>query len=205
MLVQWSGSLRAVLRENNVSSYFSLASLVGLPEVYGLGPVEGLRGELTLLNSVCFLSTVEEGRVVVRQGLEGGACFFVYAQVKSWREVSLPEDVTSDASLERFLSSFEGPMPFLLQGRARVLHAHVIYKTNDAPHNPAEHDRAKVHAVYEEQEIECIGFYSRQHREVFTPPHRDIHIHFVSRDKTLSGHVDRLEFSPSSLKLYLPA
>jgi acetolactate decarboxylase len=205
MSVQWFGSLRAVLRENQLTSHFSLASLQGGADLYGLGPIKGLRGEITLLRSACFLSTVEEGHIIVNQRLEGGACFFVYAQVERWREVPLPQEVTSDTSLEQFLSAFVGPLPFLLKGRARKLHAHVINKINDAPHNPEEHDRAKVHAVYEEQDLECIGFYSKQHREVFTPPHRDIHLHFVSQDKTRSGHVDRLEFSPSSLTLHLPA
>ena len=124
--------------------------------------------------------------------------------MKAWRAVALPEHVTTDVLLEQFLSTFAGPLTFLLQGQARLLQSHVIYKTNDAPHNPEEHERAKVRASYYEQEIECIGFYSKVHREVFTPPHRDIHIHFVSQDRTLSGHVDRLEFSPSLLTLYLP-
>ena len=73
MSLQWFGSLRAVLRESNLNSHFALASLRGVSDLYGLGPVEGLQGEITLLNSACFLSTVEHGRIIVEQRMEGPA------------------------------------------------------------------------------------------------------------------------------------
>ena len=43
-----------------------------------------------------------------------------------------------------------------------------------------------------------IGFYSTEHRGIFTHADSSVHVHFVSADGRDSGHVESFEFAPGA-------
>jgi acetolactate decarboxylase len=204
-IIRWTGALQNVLERGDLSSHFELSTLAGLPHMYGLGPVEQLAGEVTILDSVPSIAQVINNQIVTSVGLEGGACFFVYAQVPRWRLVTLPMLVRTDVELEAVLPTLggAGPFPFLLRTTPSLLRFHVINKTNKLPHDLAQHEKAKVKAELSPQKIEALGFYSEAHRGVFIPRTRNLHIHFVTESKDMSGHVDEMVFGAET-QLYVP-
>ena len=52
------------------------------------------------------------------------------------------------------------------------------------------HEKSKIHATIAGQRVRLIGFFSTRHRGVFTPSTSDVHVHFVTEDGRLSGHVE---------------
>lgn len=63
---------------------------------------------------------------------------------------------------------------------------------------------AWVVRVVNEQPAELLGFYSREHKGVFTHHDSYTHIHLLSNDKIHLGHLDTLLLSEHSNLLYLP-
>jgi acetolactate decarboxylase len=209
--VQWQGAQKDVLG-GDTHGHVDLEQLSELDSLYGLGPLEKVSGEVTILDSKPFVARVQEdGSLEVENSFNNRACFLVYSQVPRWQRISLPEDIIDEKTLERELPALvaeygidpDAPFPFLLKGQPDRVVFHVLNKTDQETHTPELHEKAKVKYVVEDTGIEVIGFHSHNHRGIFTPGNSSIHLHLKSEDESLSGHVDTLTF-PQGLALYLP-
>jgi acetolactate decarboxylase len=208
--VRWAGAQKNVM-SGDLTAHITLKSLEDLPHLYAVGPLEELKGEITILDSQTSISKVAPTGVTVETGFEHSACFLAYAQVEAWREVLLPATVGTEKDLEHYLPEVaatvgidpDRPLPFLLRGAIQRIELHILNKTDGLPHNPALHNMAKVHYTIEGGEAELIGFYSSSHQGVFTPGESVLHIHARVADGALSGHVEGVTLTDTT-RLYLP-
>jgi acetolactate decarboxylase len=207
--VAWAGAQRDVLA-GDLRVAITLGELRALEHLYALGPLEGLRGEISVFDGVPVVARVREGTVVTDADRDAGACFLVYAAVARWRFAPMPGPLASaDVAAEvgrraAALGAGGAPCAFLLRGIATELVYHVLDKRDGDGHSPERHARAKVHFALREREVEVLGFHSAAHRGIFTPGDSDLHMHFRTRDGGASGHVERLTLAPGSA-LGLPA
>jgi len=211
VLVCWQGAQRDMLR-GDISGVVNLERLAHQECLYGLGPLEEAMGEVTILDSTPYIARVAaDGSLSVQNSFGNWACFLVYAKVPCWLKIELPERVVSERSLEAILPELaerhglepERPFPFLLRGRPESVVIHVLNKEDLEPHTAEEHEKAKVRFTLEQTEIEAIGFYSRNHRGIFTPSDSSIHMHLATADGSVSGHVETISF-PQGIELFLP-
>ena len=100
--VRWAGALRAVLA-GDVASHVSLERLAGLAHLYAVGPVAGLRGEITVVDGRPYVSQVEDGRIVVDPTFRHEAAFLVWAQIARWYDLDIPDTMLDDRGLEDFV------------------------------------------------------------------------------------------------------
>ena len=208
--VRWSGAQKNVMA-GDLTAHITLKTLEGLPHLYAVGPVEDLKGEITILDSQTSISKVTPTGVIVETGFGHSACFLAYSQVEYWSEVPLLETVRTEKDLERYIPEVartvgidsDHPLPFLLSGGVRRIELHILNKTDGLPHNPALHNKAKVHFTIEGGEADLIGFYSSSHKGVFTPGESALHIHARIGNGALSGHVEEVLLTDAT-RLYLP-
>lgn len=209
--VAWIGAQRDVLA-GDLRATVTLVELKRFEHLYGLGPLEGLRGEISVFDGVPLIARVIDDKIVVDTDSGAGACFLVYADVVSWRWTTVRSSLLSsdEESLvgrlgeERDLASGAAPLAFLLRGVATTLVFHVLDKRDGLPHSPARHEQAKVRRTIRQRDVEVIGFHSTAHRGIFTPADSNVHMHFRTTDGHASGHVERVELAPGSA-LGLPA
>ena len=90
------------------------------------------------------------------------------------------------------------PFPFLLQCHMAQATFHILCNQSDGEYNPHLHEKAKVRLPIADKSVEIVGFYSRQHRGVFTPRDSDFHMHVRTLDNQLSGHLESFSFSPGN-------
>jgi acetolactate decarboxylase len=195
--------------------------------VWAVGPTEGLRGELTVVDGTAFVASLAHGRVRVVQDRSAAAPFLVWAEVARWHTMALPGTIADQRQLEAHLGMLaaqhgldpDGPFPFLLTGAARHVEWHVLggpapgpahgagagHGARRGPGHGAGHGAGQVdeRRTLRRRAMTLVGFYSRRHEDVFTHAGEYSHIHFVSDDHALSGHVDALEPGPG-LTLHLP-
>ena len=63
-----------------------LDSLKGIAGLYGVGPIEGLAGELLIADGECFQSrVVSDSEMKVTASFDAKAPFFVYCVVNEWK------------------------------------------------------------------------------------------------------------------------
>ena len=136
----------------------------------------------------------------------------MWAQVASWSErplASAPagldqvEDEVVSLARERGLD-LGRPFPFRIRGLAAAATLHVLDKRDGLPHNSVRHDQAKVRQALEGTAVELVGFYSRQHRGVFTPRDSNVHVHLRTEGGQVSGHLEDIRLEPGA-RVAVPA
>lgn len=208
--VRWSGVLKDVMMKGDLRGTIGLEALGKLPHVYGVGALEGLHGEVTMVDSAASLARVRAGKVVVEKTARGKACVLVYAQVQQWKDMPVPKSIKSLDQLESFLVAtakkqgvnVNRPFPFLVKGKVTKANYHVLHNPGTLKDPQDLHDKAQVKFTFKGA-VELIGFYSDQHLGIFTCG-GNLHVHLRSRDGKISGHLDEVELG-SEMRLYLPA
>jgi acetolactate decarboxylase len=207
------GAQRETIMNGKLAAALDLRTLADRSHLYGLGPLEQLRGEATIADSRPALARVgPDGMVKVTQSFNAGVPFFVWAKVPRWIEIPFPTEIGSFEDLEQFIPraaeaaglDAEKPLPFLVNGRQDLIEFHVLNRIGDAPHNMEMHEKIKVKFELSEAEATIVGFHSTRHRGVFTPGDSNIHIHFQTPDNSQSGHIEKLNIGAGA-RLCLPA
>jgi acetolactate decarboxylase len=206
------GAQRETIMNGKLAAALDLKTLAGRPHLYGLGPIEELRGEVTIADTRPALARVaSDGTVNVTRSFNAGVPFFVWAEVPHWVEMPIPAEVHSFKDLERFVPQAAEaagldtakPLPFLVNGREDLIEFHILNRIGDPPHNMEEHKKIQIKFELAQVEATIVGFHSTRHRGIFTPGDSNIHIHFQTPDNGSSGHIQKLEIG-SAATLRLP-
>lgn len=173
--------------------------------MYAVGPLNGLTGEITVIDGDIFISQVdEEGKIVIKNTFAVSAPFLVYATMPSKVEYKIPDSVSDLHSLEKYLAEVyrsrnETPFPFEIHCNANAATIHIVNLSLDVSDHGSAHDKIQFHI--ENKAVVVIGFYSAQHKGIFTHHDSNMHLHLITQDKTMMGHVDDLRFSNAVITL----
>lgn len=211
-LVSWVGEMHQTIMEGKVAAQIHIAPLLIRPGLNAVGPVEGLAGEITVIDGTVNIGVSNGQETRSSRPLDAGAPFLVWANVSAWKRQALPPEITTLDALEERLPALlrnagfdaASPIPFRVEGTARTLKYHVLQPVSGLPPGRESHDRAQVHAELTATLVNLVGFYSTSHRGIFTPGSSDVHVHFVTADGSRSGHVESFDLQPGAM-LLLPA
>ncbi len=208
-----AGSRLSIIHEGDLSSTIQLDSLLRYKNLYALGPLVGLKGEVTIYNGKASFATVVDDQPQIDTNLIGKeAIFLAYANIPAWTEKTIENRLSSQAQIEAMVKkeanakgrSTAQPFVFRLEGKVDSLHYHIIYKTSSTQHNKAEHQKAKRRFTLSNTYVKIVGFWADAAGEgVYTHPGKRIHLHFITADHQFSGHIDTISLSARA-KLFLP-
>lgn len=176
--------------------------------LYGLGPLENLAGEITIIDGVSYVSTIDdEQQTKVDINNNVGAPFFVYSISKDFESLKLPKDVVDLKTLDSYLQEYHDTNTdflFKLEGAIESTKIHVQnLEPNAKVSSPKEAHAGQVNIELNSIYAELIGFYSNSAHGVFTHHDTNIHTHLITKDKKYMGHCDELKFKPNQVKLYI--
>jgi len=206
-VVNISGSLHSIMMKNETQATFDLRDLDGQPNVYALGAVEGLKGEILVMDSQPFVTSVDEDTFSLTNSFDAKATLLVSTTVKEWHSYTLAESMGSKelASFAKKMAEenqVEEPFPFLVKGKAQQVKWHIVNGgsgRSNASHS--DHAAAGFSSELTDSEVEVLGFYSTAHQGVFTHRGQNSHMHF--KGGSSMGHVDDLIIDKGSL-LFIP-
>lgn len=209
-MVTPTGAMRNTMFNGQLSALIALDS-VAVPGTYGIGPVEHLRGELLLLDGHCYVSTAtSDNTMKVMERTDAGAPFFVQQRVMKWTTVDLPDSVTDLGTLDTFLTNTYGalkmPFAFKLVGIIEQVDVHLVDvppgTTVNGPDDAHAHNK---HYSITDRAVDALGFFSTQHKAVFTHHDTNIHVHAITTDRSWMGHVELMRFDPRTVVLTIAA
>ena len=197
--VNHSGELRTIM-SGNIQSTINLDSLSDKKNLYALGALENLKGEIQIFNSEPSNSFVTDSNLIIGDSYNLKAALLVYAEVKQWEEYKIENNFTKDDVEKAIFETakangihIDSPFPFLLKGTVTTLDWHVInWKEGDTIHNHNKHKESGLNGSLQNREVEIIGFYSTKHKAVFTHHSTNMHMHFKTDDNKIAGHIDDL-------------
>lgn len=210
--VENSGAMREMFATGNIEGKIEIEKITPQKNLYAVGPLANLSGEIMIWNGVPLISFMKDNKVVVEKNPKATAVFFVWGNVAKWQEISIPQTIKTYDELEKFiaeaaeksdLNSAE-PFPFQLKGTFSRVDWHVNnYNPDGTKLTHEKHDLMKYKGIAENAKLEMIGFYSPKHQGVFTHHTRTSHVHAADKKRTFIGHVDDLQLN-GNVKLLLP-
>jgi acetolactate decarboxylase len=208
--LSYLGSQRQTIMTGDRGAHFDLRTLKGRPHLYGIGPIEGLTGEVTIVDSRPSLARVGADQAVnVTESYEAGVPFFVWAEVPAWQAQEIPDVVRTYAELEKIVgeagarAGLTQAFPFVMTGRPELIDFHIVNATPATPPGMEAHQKIQIPFEVHRRDVTLVGFWSSQHQGVFTPMGTNIHAHFQTPDNKVSGHVQGLELT-RGMMLSLP-
>jgi acetolactate decarboxylase len=130
-IVQWVGAIKNVMWKGQLFGTIDLDTISDKQHLYGLGPVEYLTGELSIVDGKSYKSTViSDTTMKVEETYKAKAPFFVYANVNSWQEKNFPDSVQTIQQLESYLDQVtktaKRPFAFKLTGTVESATIHIV-------------------------------------------------------------------------------
>lgn len=185
-----------------------LSDLKQRQHLYALGPLDGLKGEILIWDSVPLQSRIQNGTIQTKESWDESASFLVWSSVPKWRKIKVPPAVTSVDVLESWLGSMSKNQPpnypFLLKGKFARLNWHLVNAESDGKiMTPDKHRKAKVFSQTENAHPEILGFWYPSAQGVFIPQGRRTHLHF-RLGKKLVAHLDDFLLNDEGASLYVP-
>ena len=202
------GAMKNVMWKGELGSSINLDTISDKNGLYGLGPVSYLTGELLINNGESYVSKVtSDSSMTVEKTYKTSAPFFVYRNVTEWDVIELPPDVKRMKDLEKFIDNktaeFKRPFAFKLIGQVSTAVIHIQNLPEGTKvSSPAEAHQGQTTYKIQNEGAEIIGFFSTEHKGVFTHHDSFFHMHLITEDENKMGHVDELEIE--KMKLYLP-
>jgi acetolactate decarboxylase len=208
--LKFVGNQRETMMMGKRASLLDLRSLSGRPHLYGIGPMEWLSGEITIADGHSFVTRVNANRQLdVRESYDVGTPFFVWAEVSNWDTMPVPTNVQSLMQLETFVGEagkqkgLTRAFPFVIRGPAEAVEFHVGNSTPETPPGVEAALHTAVSFTLRQQAATYVGFWSNQHRGIFTHADHDAHVHVLAVDNKLSGHVDAFK-AGTGMQISLP-
>ncbi|MCX2839631.1 acetolactate decarboxylase [Salinimicrobium sp. MT39] len=202
------GAMRNVMLKGDLQDRLSLDTIANKTGLYGLGPLSHLQGELLINDGKNYISRVTtNGSLEVKKSYDASAPFFVYSNVDKWEEIVLPDSIATIQDVEKYIgertSKISSPFAFKLKGTVAHAKIHVLNLPEGAKvSSPAEAHENQVDYDIKNEKAEIIGFYSTEHKGVFTHHDSNTHMHLITADELKMGHLDELQIE--NMSLYLP-
>jgi acetolactate decarboxylase len=203
------GAMKNVMHKGELFGTISLDTIQNKKGLYGLGPIEYLTGELFIIDGVTYKSTVvNDSTMKVEQTENVKAPFFVYTNVEEWVEVKIPATIGNLQELEHFLDRKTRdsirPFAFRLEGQIEAATIHVVNLPKGTKvSSPEEAHQGLVPFELSKEFVEIVGFFSTEHKAIFTHHDTFMHLHLITKDKSQMGHLEELIFQGKKMKLYI--
>ena len=108
--------------------------------------------------------------------------------------------------LDQITKSAKRPFAFKLTGTVETANIHnVNLPKGSKVSSPDDAHQGQISYSIENREVEIVGFFSTEHKAVFTHHDTFLHIHLMTIDKLKMGHLAKVLFKKGTMKLYLPA
>lgn len=206
--VEVTGAMKNVMWNGELESSISFDTLEK-DNLYGLGPLSFLQGEILVNDGKVYVSRViSDAEMSIEVNTEVGAPFFVHAYVNNWSEVELPDSIKTINEIEEYLNQeskmFSCPFPFKLSGKVKKASIHIQnLPPGSKVSSPVEAHVGQTNYDLQDEEVQIIGFYSTEHKGIFTHHDSNIHMHLITSDEKKMGHLDDVLID--QMKLYLPS
>jgi acetolactate decarboxylase len=206
--IKVSGAMRNVMWKGELAGTIYLDTIANKNGLYGLGPLSFLTGELLINDGKSYVSAAAtDSTMSVEKSFDVTAPFFVYGNVTEWDTLELSPEINNIESLEGFLdrhtTNFKRPFVYKLSGQTSKATIHIQnLPEGTVVSSPTEAHQGQISYHLTNEQVEIVGFFSTEHKGVFTHHDSFLHMHLITADESKMGHLDNLEIK--KMKLYLP-
>lgn len=209
------GSMHEALAKGESEARVLLADLSGREHFYAVGALEGLEGEITMLDSAVFATTfAPEGGLEPLDPSKHAATLLVGQSVPHWSGLTLDADVPPEQFDEKVRKTAAGqgvdvsePFMFVIVGAFNDVRLHVIHGACPVHARMMKLELTEEKRPYESEVARVqgtvVGIYAADAVGKLTHPATSTHPHLVFVDaetgKTVTGHLERVGIAAGSI------
>lgn len=204
------GEMKNVMWKGQLYGSIDLDTITNKTNLFALGPVENLSGEIVIIDGKSYKSTVaSDSTMIVEETYHIKAPFFGYANISKWTEQTLPYSIETIQQFETYLDKVtkNAPRPFMfkLTGIIDQATIHIVNLPKGSKvSSPDEAHKGQVNYELNNEQSVLIGFFSTEHKSIFTHHDTYVHMHLMTTDLQKMGHLDEVLFKKGTMKLFLP-
>ena len=195
--VMWKGDLKGKIATDSLNN----------KKTYGIGPIEFLKGEIVVFEGQTFVSKVIDS--VSHQTIKipsVRAPFFVYSTNSDLKVIEFNRENFTLKELEEYINSvykdYDQPLLLRIDGSFDNIKLHSVnLPEGKKVSSPDEAHQGLTQYDFKNISGSLIGFFSRNHKAVFTHHDSFFHAHFISDDRKVLGHIDETDFNSSKVTL----
>jgi acetolactate decarboxylase len=208
--VRLVGEMKNIMWKGQLQGNIYLDSIANKNLLNGLGPLDSLSGEILILDGKSYTSRVlTDSTMEVKENFGARAPFFAYAPIAAWNTEDLPDSVQTLNQLERFLiersQATQKPFLFKVSGIIEDATIHVVNLPRGTKvSSPEKAHLGRTFYSLKNEAVDLVGFYSKNHKTIFTHHDTFLHIHLINSKRDRMGHLDEVRFKKQSIKLHLP-
>lgn len=199
-MVNSIGELRQIMHQGKFQARISLDTLMKT-NIYGLGAMDSLSGELLILNGNVLQSFVQLDSLIVLNDANASATLLVYANVATWDTLNLSSTTDLEFELEK-VRDLSIPFPFMLIGKPLIDYHVINFDSENGDFS--KHKDGAFKGSLENEEVTILGFYSTNAKGIYTHHDSNMHLHVINDDQSVMGHVDAISLAGGAHKLLIP-
>jgi acetolactate decarboxylase len=205
MEVKVSGALMEIMHQGKIGATIQLDTL-NATNLYGLGALDSLKGEVMVLNEQSFVSTVKNDSLLMSQSISIKASLFVYSYVSTWDTLNIYsfDDMATLVMAQIKERNQQEPLPFILIGSPALVKYHVINFDPEVS-DISNHKEGAYIGELDNEPITLLGFYATAAQGIYTHHDSNVHMHMMNETNSVMGHVDTLESGNEMIYLLLPS
>jgi acetolactate decarboxylase len=208
------GTLREALRDGQDQARVAVAD-VARKNVYAIGALEGLRGEITVVDGEVWISEGHVENPVTTRGTatSANATVLFAAEVREWREFVV-EKTVDPSELDAYIArqaqaaglDTTKPFPFVVEGGLQHLQMHVI--AGECPIRARVLGQETTSPAYQfhSQSLDgrLVGVYATDSSGILCHMGTTTHVHaLLERDGGMTGHAETVGLAAGAV-LKLP-
>jgi acetolactate decarboxylase len=203
-----AGAMKNVMWKGELGASIDLDTISNKKGLYGIGPESYLTGEILINNGNSYVSKVtSDSTMTVEKTFDVSAPFLVYANVREWNEIELASNIKTIKDIENIVNEkttdSKRPFAFKLIGKISNAKIHIQnLPKGTIVSSPKDAHQGQTNYELKDEEVTIIGFFSTEHKGIFTHHDSNIHLHLITKDESKMGHLDELDIEKMSL--YLP-
>ena len=208
--VKFAGEFRKIMLDADLSTKIRLDT-IPKENLFAIGVVDSLQGEICIINGKALVSSIKDTYIKTDTSMNHGASMLVYAYVKKWKVITVEQDVDGLEELEflvKRLASENGidvtkPFPFMAKTWIKNMSCQVINWQSGVIHTLDTHNQFAHELWHSASIIMLAGFYSENHKGIYTSFNSKINVHAITTDPMTAGHLKTIE-TFGKITIYLP-
>ena len=141
-----AGSRRAMFETGDLGATIDLERLDDVDRLFAIGPIEGLKGEISVVDGRASIATIDSGRPVFSSTRSASAIFLVYGAANAFQAVDVPVRLEGLGAVEAFIHGaareagldLKPPFPFRIETAPERLVYHIIFRDEDGADTDAQ-------------------------------------------------------------------
>lgn len=198
------GAMRDIMHKGDISTKVKIDTLDQV-NLYGLGAVAQMQGEITVINGRTFVSKVDDSLAIQGSSENVKAALFVLSQIDQWDTLK----VEGGDDLELLIASTLKerstviPTPFMVIGEPQMVSYHIINLDPNSK-DKSDHKAGAFTDTIKNRALTLLGFYADDAQGIYTHHDSGMHVHFMEESSFLTGHVDDVVLGNNEFKLLIP-